>query len=182
MRDRRTLTASFLLALALAPGAAAQTGSGAPQQKLSVELGRAEREIVLQPGHSDILQLSRPARTIIIGSPNIADATLNGDTTLVLTGQRVGLTNLIILDAAGAEITRAALRVGPRETKVVIRHGTDVVPYSCKPACTVDPGAANRGTQYSGPWGTTTVVTTTGDIPPNLMTPPQAPSAPQAQP
>jgi hypothetical protein len=177
MAGRAPLTASFLIALALAPAAEAQTGSGAPQQRLSVELGLADREIVLQPGHSDVLQLSRPARTIILGSPDIADATLNGDTTVVLTGQRVGLTNLIILDAAGTEVTRAALRVGPRESRVVIRSGSAVQPYTCKPACTLDPGAANRITQYSGPWGTTTTVTTTGDIPPGLMTPPQAPPA-----
>ncbi len=179
MPGRGALTASFLIALMLGSGAAAQTGA-APQQRLSVELGRAEREIVLQPGHSDVLQLPRPARTIILGSPDIADATLNGETTVVLTAQRAGLTNLIILDAAGAEITRAALRVGPQENRVVIRHGTGIQPYTCKPACTADPTAANRVTQYSGPWGSTTVVTTTGDIPPNLMTPPQAPAtAPQ---
>ncbi|HEX2552050.1 MAG TPA: pilus assembly protein N-terminal domain-containing protein [Microvirga sp.] len=176
-------TASVLVLVALASGAAAQTA--APRSPISVELGRAEREIVLQPGHSDVLQLPRPARTIILGSPNIADATLNGETTVVLTGQRIGLTNLIILDAAGREITRAALRVGPRETKVVIRQGANVQPYTCKPACTADPTAANRVTQYSGPWGTSTVVTTTGELPPGLMTPPPGtpppPAAPQAQ-
>ena len=65
MPGRGALTASFLIALTLGPGAAAQTGA-APQQRLSVELGRAEREIVLQPGHSDVLQLPRPARTITL--------------------------------------------------------------------------------------------------------------------
>ncbi|MDQ4136155.1 MAG: pilus assembly protein N-terminal domain-containing protein [Pseudomonadota bacterium] len=178
---RRALTASLFL-LAVVPGAAAQSSASAPQQRLSVELGRADREIVLQPGYSDVLQLPRPARTIILGSPDVADATLNGDTTVVLTGQKAGQTNLIILDAAGAEVTRAVLRVGPRETRVVIRHGAGAQSYTCKPACTADPTAANRITQYSGPWGSSTVVTTTGEIPPGLMTPPPlTPAAPQGQ-
>ncbi len=181
MLVRAVLTVSILLApLTMACRAAAQSGQGTLSQRLSVELGRADREIVLQPGISDVLQLSRPARTIIIGNPAVADATLNGDTAVVLTGQRVGQTNLIILDASGAEVTRAALRVGPQETRVVIRHGVARQVYTCKPACTPDPAADRRVTQYSGPWGTSTVVTTTGEIPPGLMTP-AAPPAPAPQ-
>lgn len=182
MPPRSVLTVSLLLSLTAA-GASAQSGVNAPQPRLSVELGRADREIVLQPGYSDVLQLPRPARTVILGSPDVADATLNGDTAVVLTGQKAGHTNLIILDAAGAEVTRAVLRVGPRETKVMIRHGAGAQSYTCKPACTPDPSAVNRITQYSGPGGTSTVVTTTGEIPPGLMTPPpQAPAAPAPPP
>jgi hypothetical protein len=179
MPARALLAVSLLLIPAsMLSGAAAQSSQGGPAQRLSVELGRADREIVLQPGISDILQLPRPARTIIIGNPAIADATLNGDTAVVLTGQKVGQTNLIILDASGMEVTRTALRVGPQESKVVIRHGTARQSYTCNPTCTVDPSADTRVTQYSGPWGTSTVVTTTGETPPGLMTPPVPPQAP----
>jgi hypothetical protein len=42
--------------------------------------------------------------------------------------------------------------------------------YSCAPACI--PDARTTTTQYAGPYGTTTAVTTTGNMPDDLATPP----------
>ncbi len=51
-----------------------------------------------------ILKLSRAADTIIIGNPEIADASVQDASTVVLTGRGFGVTNLVILDEAGAPI------------------------------------------------------------------------------
>lgn len=165
-----------LLASALPLGslpAAAQRGAR-PEQRIGVELGLAERRIVLKPGLSDILTLPRPAKTIIIGNPSIVDATLNGDQAMVLTGQRAGETNLIILGQDNTEMVRAAVRVGTAPPqKVEVRNGVQIQSYSCSPACR--PDASTTTTSYTGPFGTTTAVTTTGDLPPDLVTPPGAP-------
>ena len=131
------LVLSLAAALAAAGEAAAQ-GGGLVGQSGSLELGRVDREVVLQPQVSDFLRLPRPARTILLGDPTIADATLDSESVLVLTGQRVGVTNLIIVDAEGREVIRAALRVRPRDGRVVVRHGTGVQGYSCSPLCAAD--------------------------------------------
>jgi hypothetical protein len=167
--------------------AEAQAQRGArPEQRLEVELGLAERRILLKAGVSDILTLPRPAKTIIIGDPTVVDATLNGDQAIVLTGQRNGETNLIILGQDNAEILRASVRIGAAQPqKIEVRNGLQVQSYSCSPACR--PDVVTTTTQYSGPYGTTTAVTTTGDIPPELATPsgaarPVIPSAPASAP
>ena len=135
-RARMTLLALSLAAAAC--GEAAAQGAPAAGLPATLELGRTDREVVLRPQVSDVLRLPRPARTIILGDPTVADATLEGDAVLVLTGQRVGVTNLIVIDAGGNEMVRAALRVRPREGKVVVRHGTGVQRYTCSPTCAAD--------------------------------------------
>ena len=52
-----------------------------------------------------IVKLSQPAATVIIGNPEIADATVRDSRTLVLTGRGFGQTNLVILDRAGNPIS-----------------------------------------------------------------------------
>ena len=52
-----------------------------------------------------ILSFSEPARTIIIGNPGIVDGTLNDESTLVLTGKAVGVTNMIVFGEAGRELS-----------------------------------------------------------------------------
>ena len=49
-----------------------------------------------------IVKLSRAADTIIIGNPEIADASVQDASTVVLTGKGFGVTNLVILDEAGS--------------------------------------------------------------------------------
>ena len=51
-----------------------------------------------------IVKLSRAADTIIIGNPEIADASVQDASTVVLTGKGFGVTNLVVLDEAGAPI------------------------------------------------------------------------------
>jgi hypothetical protein len=61
-----------------------------------------------------ILTLDRPAETIVVGNPGIADASVEDEKTIVLTGKTAGATNLIVLDGEGKEIVNAVVRVSSR--------------------------------------------------------------------
>lgn len=61
-----------------------------------------------------VLKLQRPAGTIAVGNPNIADATVIDATTLILTGKAAGLTNIIVLDQEGGEFSNYSVRVNTR--------------------------------------------------------------------
>ena len=51
-----------------------------------------------------IVKLARPADTIVVGNPAIADAAVQDASTIVLTGKGFGVTNLVILDGDGNPI------------------------------------------------------------------------------
>jgi Flp pilus assembly secretin CpaC len=83
-----------------------------------------------------VIQLDKPAATIVIGNPGIADASVEDETTLVLTGKAAGVTNLIVLDEEGNEIERAVLRVASdiRQLTTVFKAGQRQT-FSCSPVC-----------------------------------------------
>jgi Flp pilus assembly secretin CpaC len=83
-----------------------------------------------------LVKLERPASTIVVGNPGIADATIEDETTLVLTGKAAGVTNLIVLDDEGQEITHALVRVSSdvRQLTTVFKAGQRQT-YSCAPVC-----------------------------------------------
>jgi hypothetical protein len=80
--------------------------------------------------------VSRPAATVIIGNPAIADATVEDEQTLVLTGRSFGVTNLIILDAKGEPIVDQTLVVKGHETNTVrIYRRSQRETMACAPVC-----------------------------------------------
>jgi Flp pilus assembly secretin CpaC len=85
---------------------------------------------------AEVVKLERPAETIIIGNPGIADAAVEDDTTLVVTGKAAGTTNLIVLDQAGEEIENAVLRVSSNTRQLTtVFYGSQRQTYSCAPTC-----------------------------------------------
>jgi hypothetical protein len=82
------------------------------------------------------LLLARPASTLIIGSPAIAQATLSDDKTVVLTGRIAGSTNLIVIGADGAEVANVILEVVPAGGRLVtVDEGVARTTYSCAGRC-----------------------------------------------
>lgn len=83
-----------------------------------------------------IVKLSRAADTIIIGNPDIADASVQDASTVVLTGKGFGVTNLVILDEAGAPIIDEQVVVS-RSTAETLRiyRRSSVQTLSCTPYC-----------------------------------------------
>jgi len=96
----------------------------------------APKDVSLVPDKAKILRLDRPASTIIIGNPAIADATVRNGNMMILTGKSYGSTNLIALDGAGEEIANINLTVAPPEYQTLwLYKGVDHASYNCNPRC-----------------------------------------------
>src|SRR5262249_23498596 len=84
--------------------------------------------------------ISRPANVVIIGNPGIADATIQDQQTLIITGRSFGTTNLIVLDKDGKAIAEETLTVEPSEENIVTVFRTvdkrlSRQTFSCSPRC-----------------------------------------------
>ena len=111
---------SFALALLIASGAPAFAETG-----IEVTMNQAK-----------IVKLSRDADTIIVGNPEIADASVQDASTIVLTGRGFGVTNLVVLDATGAPIIDEQITVSRSAASTVrIYRRATVQTLSCTPYC-----------------------------------------------
>ena len=96
----------------------------------------AAETIDLTIDFAKILKLDRPAGTIVIGNPGIADATVGDNDSLVLTGRAAGTTNMIILDENGEEMTNAIVRVSSDVRQLTtVFYGSKRQTFSCSPHC-----------------------------------------------
>jgi hypothetical protein len=100
----------------------------------------------LDPGTSEVIRIARPARTVLVGSPDVIEASAINENTIALTAKADGLTNLILLDENGVEFFRRAVRVGeppapppPPPKPIVVYSGTTVNQYVCAPICNLPP-------------------------------------------
>lgn len=83
-----------------------------------------------------VLRLDKPADTIVIGNPGIANATLTDSRTVVMTGKASGMTNMIVLDESGTEISNLLLSVGTSGRPYVeVYNGLRRHSYFCAPDC-----------------------------------------------
>lgn len=83
-----------------------------------------------------VVKLARPADTIIIGNPEIADAAVQDASTVVLTGKGFGVTNLVILDRNGAAIVDEQIVVTRTAANTVnIYRRAELQAMSCSPYC-----------------------------------------------
>lgn len=96
----------------------------------------AESGIKVDMNQAKIVKLARPADTIVIGNPLIADASVQDASTIILTGKGFGVTNLVILDADGNPIVDEQVTVS-RQTKSSVRvyRRAEVQTLSCTPYC-----------------------------------------------
>lgn len=132
---RTSLVLSAALSLAGALAAHAETG-------IDVVLNQAK-----------IVKLARPADTIIVGNPNIADASVKDASTLVLTGKGFGVTNLVILDSDGVPIVDEQIKVRRGDANSVqIYRRAELQTLSCSPTCEVAyKNEAETLSQQAGP-------------------------------
>jgi len=99
-------------------------------------LAQATETMLVHVDQAKILRIEQPAGTIIVGNPMIADATVQDERMLVITGKSFGSTNLIILDRNGEEILSTNLEVRfAAASQVTIQRGTGRFSYSCSPTC-----------------------------------------------
>ena len=72
----------------------------------------------------------------MIGNPLIADVTmLRNNQLMVITGKSFGTTNLIVLDATGAQVGELMITVIHPNDKLVVYRGPHRESYSCAPDC-----------------------------------------------
>ncbi|MGV8840971.1 MAG: pilus assembly protein N-terminal domain-containing protein [Bauldia sp.] len=82
-----------------------------------------------------ILRFPEPARSVIIGNPSIADATILDTQMVVLTGRSFGTTNLIVLGADGTPIVDELVTVRSSDLQVTVFRRSTRETYSCNPTC-----------------------------------------------
>lgn len=102
--------------------------------------------------HARILKLDRAVSKVIIGSDQIADATVADTKTIVLTGRSFGTTNLVLLDAQGNAIVdekllvtleeENTLRVYKQSNRAILFCSTSCEPMNVDRAASASSGAS----------------------------------------
>jgi len=96
----------------------------------------SEETVDLVIDFAKILQLKEPIATLIIGNPGIADATIQDDQTIVLTGKAAGMTNLIAINDDGEELANVLVRVASNVRRLTtVFYGSKRQTLSCAPTC-----------------------------------------------
>jgi Flp pilus assembly secretin CpaC len=103
---------------------------------IATALPAAAEPIKVIVDQAKVMRISRPADIVIIGNPAIADATIQDNQTLIITGHSYGTTNLIVLDASGQSIADEMITVGPQNDQVVtVYRRASRETLSCTPDC-----------------------------------------------
>jgi Flp pilus assembly secretin CpaC len=96
----------------------------------------ADEAIDVTIDFAKVMKLPRPAHTMFIGNPGIADATVGDEDMLVLTGKTAGTTNLIVLDESGTEVINSIIRVSSDiRALTTVFYGVHRQTFSCAPVC-----------------------------------------------
>jgi Flp pilus assembly secretin CpaC len=100
-------------------------------------VGKAKAsDLVVAYDQSQLLRLSRPVASVIIGNPSIADVAIQGGNLLVVTGKTFGVTNIISLDSERNIIQDQRVIVTLDEVRIVnLNKGALRQSYSCTPNC-----------------------------------------------
>ena len=92
--------------------------------------------VVVIVDKAKVFRVSRPAATVIIGNPSIADATVEDDQTIILTGRSFGVTNLIVLDENGdAVVDQDVVVQGSEANTVRVYRQSSRETFACAPVC-----------------------------------------------
>lgn len=93
-------------------------------------------EIWVTVDQARAVKLERPAQSIVIGNPAIADITVQNETGMFVLGKTPGVTNLIAVDSQGDEIANIAINVsGARSNFVTLNRGEKQYTFSCAHRC-----------------------------------------------
>jgi len=125
----------FSLAIAAIAGPAmAETPAETSQAQPGAE--ESGEAVIVTVDRARVFRISRPAATVIIGNPSIADATIEDERTLVLTGRSFGVTNLIILDVEGNPVVDQTIVVRGHESNTVRIYRRSLrETLACAPVC-----------------------------------------------
>lgn len=103
----------------------AAVATAAQAQSMVVELDKSMR-----------LSLPAPARDIVVSNPTVVDVAMLSPTSLLVLGKGYGITNLMVVDAAGRTIIDREVVVGSSDAnRVTYYRGSDVSNYACAGRC-----------------------------------------------
>jgi hypothetical protein len=112
---------------------------------VAVEHAVAAGPIRLNPGYVSLVKLDQAVGTIVIGNPDVVDATLQGKNAILLTAKKVSgsaSTNLIVLNTQDGEIFNATILVGTQAGEKTEIHSKgkagglhEYWAYRCMPSC-----------------------------------------------
>jgi hypothetical protein len=112
---------------------------------IAVEPAAAADPIRLNPGYVSLVKLDQTVGTIVIGNPEVVDATLQGKNAILLTAKKItgsAATNLIVLNAQDNEIFNATIVVGSQggiKTEIHSKGKAgglhEYWAYRCMPTC-----------------------------------------------
>lgn len=137
----------FVVALALplvAMAMPAAAGNDAPADtSSSLPAGLPGDLPEIQPDHltvtldlATLMHVPKETSTLVIGNPTIADASVQRNGLIVVTGKSYGTTNLLMLDKDGQTLRELMVSVkAPSSANLVVQRGVDRETYSCHPRC-----------------------------------------------
>jgi Flp pilus assembly secretin CpaC len=139
------LRAALLAAIAIGPLSAAALADGTE--------AAASSHFRVDYDQSKVIHLDRPAKTVLVGNPMIADAMLVNDKTVYVQGRLFGNTNIVAVDGTGAEVLNSYVTVGsPHTAQVTIYRGAQGQRnLACAPHCerTMTQGDSEMETMYN---------------------------------
>lgn len=132
----------FVVALALplvvaAVPAAAGNDAPADTSSLPGDLPEIQPEpLVVTLDLATLMHVPKETSTLVIGNPTIADASVQRNGLIVVTGKSYGTTNLLMLDKDGQTLRELMVSVkAPSSANLVVQRGVDRETYSCHPRC-----------------------------------------------
>ena len=112
-----------------------------------------QHEMRVDFDQTSVVRLDRAVKTVLVGNPAIADAQLVDAKTVYVLGRMFGQTNIVALDASGAEVMNTRITVGVSNNQVVTlyRGAQGQRTLACSPRCerTPMPGERDSGGPYS---------------------------------
>lgn len=124
----------IVLLVAMTGPAVSQTDTGSDVGRgKEIRLYEGEEIINLSLQQAELIRISQSADVMVVGDPEIADATLVSDRTLLLTPKSVGSTNVFVLDANGTIILEAKMVVQEEGVRYIkVRRGSSSTTYLCR--------------------------------------------------
>jgi Flp pilus assembly secretin CpaC len=109
----------------------------APIGAMADESAAAAGHVRVAYDQSTVIRLDRPAKTVLVGNPLVADAVLVNDKTVYVLGRLFGNTNVIAVDGNGAEVLNTQVTVGaPNMAQVTLYRGAlGQRNLACAPHC-----------------------------------------------
>jgi Flp pilus assembly secretin CpaC len=127
--------------------------------------------------HSQRIRVSRPAGSVIVGNPNVADVTVVDPHTVFVSGRGYGVSEVVVLDPVGRTIWQGDVVVtAPAYGEVTVYRGAQATEMACAQVCSTSvrsgkgangaAGAAGGlGAGGAGAGGGSTSTTTSSPVP-----------------